>query len=115
MDVNINKTTTMTYKEFKFLTKEMREAQKAYFKDKQYTTLVVAKALERQVDKELSPQIDIFYNTKRYFKCSRCGSKVMFFDGRQNMVCTSPFLQRTSGICGGNFDTEITEEEYNEN
>lgn len=56
----------MTTEEFKFLVKEMRNAQKQYFQNKQYTTLVVAKALEKQVDKELSAQIDMFSKAENH-------------------------------------------------
>jgi|688.fasta_scaffold2065801_2 hypothetical protein len=56
----------------------------------------------------------------RYFKCSKCGESIRkilhpSLSDLDNMpVCIFPMVERTSGICGGSFSVEITEEEYNE-
>jgi hypothetical protein len=47
----------MTDQEFKFLVKEMRKAQTIYFKTRDYADLAVAKALEKQVDRELTEDL----------------------------------------------------------
>jgi len=52
---------------------------------------------------------------KRYFKCFKCGgSLTVTEDGKEaeGIMCTAPMAARTSGICGGAFSVEITEEEY---
>ena len=52
----------------------------------------------------------------KYFKCSKCGQAMIKLENGEtnNHMCISPVSYRTSGICGGAFDNEITEEEYNE-
>ena len=61
-------------------------------------------------------QLDIPVVSKRYFQCWKCGAVGYTIDGSspQNTVCCSPMVIRTSGICGGSFTIEITEQEYNE-
>ncbi len=49
----------------------------------------------------------------RYFRCNKCGSISVVENSRQmNNMCTSYAGYRTSGICGGSFSIEMTEEEY---
>lgn len=43
--------------EFKSLVSEMRNAQKAYFKDRNLNDLALAKKYERLIDKELVPNL----------------------------------------------------------
>jgi hypothetical protein len=47
-----------------------------------------------------------------YRKCWKCGS-VTKLQSTSPTMCVSPVTYRTSGICGGSFDIEITKEEYN--
>lgn len=46
---------------------------------------------------------------KRFFKCSRCGHSMTKDYG---LMCMEPVTFRTSGVCGGSLDEEITKEEY---
>lgn len=47
----------MTPEQFKQLVKEMREAQKQYFKTRDYAVLDKSKKLEKQVDAELEERL----------------------------------------------------------
>ena len=44
----------MNHKEFFYLVANMREAQKAYFKNRQQNVLRAAKKLEQEVDEEIA-------------------------------------------------------------
>jgi len=48
----------------------------------------------------------------RYFKCSKCGHKIQTTNNDSGFLCTQPTPVRTSGICGGSYNVEISEEEY---
>jgi hypothetical protein len=56
--------------------------------------------------------------TPKYFICSKCGEVVRKvpnpskIDLNSMTPCVNPMGVRTSGICGGSFTVEITEEEY---
>ena len=54
----------MTSMDFYSLVKEMREAQKEYFRTRSKDSLKRSKALEKRVDEALSGQIGIFDDTK---------------------------------------------------
>ena len=47
-----------------------------------------------------------------FWKCWKCGSVTKSTNSFHSM-CVTPITYRTSGICGGSFSVEITEEEYN--
>jgi len=51
---------------------------------------------------------------KRYFKCWKCGALTFTENGKEveGFMCTMPMACRTSGVCGGAFSIEISEEEY---
>jgi len=50
---------------------------------------------------------------KRYFKCFKCGALTYTEDGGiPEICCTASMAVRTSGICGGAFSIEISEDEY---
>jgi hypothetical protein len=55
----------------------------------------------------------------KYFRCSKCGESIRKVplpskvDLENMAICFKPMIERTSGICGGTFTVEITEEEYN--
>jgi len=49
----------------------------------------------------------------RYFKCNKCSAIAKTAFDKADIVCTTHQPARTSGICGGSFDTEVTEQEYN--
>lgn len=52
------------------------------------------------------------HNTmNRYLRCWKCGTAVMT-EGEPPLMCTMPMSVRTSGICGGSYEKEITEEEF---
>jgi hypothetical protein len=55
---------------------------------------------------------------KRYWKCYKCGSvgytEGKLLDNDPKTMCLAPMPVRTSGICGGSFSIEISEQEYNE-
>ena len=54
-----------------------------------------------------------FRNIKRYFQCDKCGKSFAITEGNLPFgCCTTSFPQRTSGICGGGFTKEISEDEY---
>jgi hypothetical protein len=49
-----------------------------------------------------------------YHKCSRCGCKTVTpLKGAIDYICVNGAPHRGSGICGGLFNIEITEEEFN--
>ena len=51
--------------------------------------------------------------SKRYFKCSKCSCKTSTDNNKTpDYICTNGAVHRTSGICGGAFDIEITEGEF---
>lgn len=55
---------------------------------------------------------------KRYWKCWKCGA-VGYTEGElinnpPSNICLSSMSVRESGFCGGRFDVEIDENEYNE-
>ena len=57
-------------------------------------------------------------STKRYWKCWKCGA-VGFTEGElinnpPKAMCCAPMPVRKSGVCGGSFNIEINEQEYNE-
>lgn len=51
----------------------------------------------------------------KYFRCNKCGQYITKVDNidQSYTMCTGAFAGRTSGICGGSFTIEMTEEEYN--
>ena len=55
----------------------------------------------------------------KYYICSKCGDTIRKVPNPTKVdltnmnLCVNPLLERTSGICGGSFTVEITEEEYN--
>lgn len=52
----------------------------------------------------------------KYYRCSKCGqyiAKVRNAVELSHSMCTGSVSYRTSGICGGSFSIEMTEEEYN--
>ena len=55
----------------------------------------------------------------RYFRCNKCNEALRMIprpsltDMDNMAMCTRPVTYRTSGICGGSFSIEITEQEYN--
>ncbi len=51
--------------------------------------------------------------TCRYFQCWKCGCKTKTDGKAPDYMCTNSFPVRISGICGGSFTNEITEEQYN--
>ena len=64
------------------------------------------------------PLLAIHGVSKRYWKCWKCGA-VGYTEGElvennPSTMCCAPMPVRTSGICGGSFSIEITEQEYNE-
>lgn len=48
----------MDYKAFKALVREMRTAQKEYFRDRSHDALQRSKALEKRVDDELAQKVE---------------------------------------------------------
>lgn len=52
----------MTAKEFFYLTAQMREAQKAYFKTRDHNVLRAARKLENEVDAEISRVRELLNN-----------------------------------------------------
>ena len=49
----------------------------------------------------------------RYFKCGKCGCKTKIHTGKKpDFVCINSAPHRTSGICGGSFEIEITKDEF---
>lgn len=51
----------------------------------------------------------------KYFRCNKCGQSITKVENEKQMnsMCTSGTSYRVSGICGGGFSNEMTEEEYN--
>lgn len=50
---------------------------------------------------------------EQYWKCDRCGAICCCeSDNIPTIVCTSPMLWRTSGICGGIFSIKSTKQEF---
>lgn len=49
----------MDYEAFKALVREMRTAQKEYFRDRSHDALQRSKALEKRVDDELAQKVEI--------------------------------------------------------
>ena len=50
----------MTYNEFKTLVRNMRNAQKKFFKTRNQDALVKSKEYEKQIDEELADQRKLF-------------------------------------------------------
>jgi hypothetical protein len=51
----------------------------------------------------------------KYFRCNKCGQHITKVENytQLNGMCTGSVTYRTSGICGGSFTNEMTEEQYN--
>lgn len=51
----------------------------------------------------------------KFFRCDKCGQRITKVDSEKQMnsMCTGSVTYRSSGICGGSFSVEMTEEEYN--
>lgn len=54
-------------------------------------------------------------NYPKYFRCDKCGKTITKIEKESEIkiICTSNINYRISGICGGGFSIEMTEEEYN--
>jgi len=51
--------------------------------------------------------------TRRYYQCYKCGTIGYTIDGsKPNSMCLAPASYRISGICGGGYDTEVTEADF---
>ena len=48
-----------------------------------------------------------------HFKCSKCGHKIQTTNDDSGFLCQQPMPFRTSGICAGSYDVEISEAEFN--
>lgn len=48
----------------------------------------------------------------KYLKCSKCGHKIAISKNDEKFVCLEPAPFRTSGICAGFYDIEISKDEY---
>lgn len=55
----------MTAREFFFLVKQMRQAQREYFKERSTTKLRAARALEGDVDREILRTMDVLAATEK--------------------------------------------------
>lgn len=55
----------MTAREFFFLVKQMRQAQREYFKERSTTKLRAARALEGDVDREILRTMDVLQATEK--------------------------------------------------
>lgn len=51
----------------------------------------------------------------KYYRCDKCGQYITKVETPNQMggMCTGDASYRISGICGGSFSIEMTEEEYN--
>ena len=51
----------------------------------------------------------------KYLRCNKCGQYIAKADNASQLpaMCVGSVIYRTSGICGGSFTVEMTEEEYN--
>lgn len=51
----------------------------------------------------------------KYFRCNKCGQTITKaeYPSQVSGMCMANASYRVSGICGGSFTVEMTEEEYN--
>jgi len=59
--------------------------------------------------------MSIDFSLPKYFRCNKCGQYITKVErpSQRDGMCTGDASYRTSGICGGSFTVEMTEEEYN--
>lgn len=96
-------------KHMPFLTKQKKTGQLHFpFKslhDRDLCVEYVAQALHKQFSKS--------GENLHYYKCNKCGCKtVINGNSPANYVCVNSCSHRASGICGGSFSIEITEQEF---